>query len=107
MTWLPSNCSLGYTESVRSFRNTMSEFQELNDIGRSTAHKWYNRGCRTLDDIKAGKGGVKLSHAQQIGLDFYDGASKVTLDCVSPVSRPDSQISTRACHDKRRKTSST
>jgi DNA polymerase lambda len=32
-------------------------------------------GCRTLDDVRAGKGGIKLSTAQEIGLRFYDGWS--------------------------------
>ena len=30
-------------------------------------------GCRTLDDVRTGKGGIKLSTAQEIGLRFYDG----------------------------------
>lgn len=30
-------------------------------------------GCRTLDDVKAGKGGVELHPAQKIGLQHYDG----------------------------------
>jgi len=34
---------------------------------------WYNNGCRTLDDIRARKGGIKLSTVQEIGLRFYDG----------------------------------
>lgn len=34
---------------------------------------WYNNGCRTLDDVSARKGGIKLSHVQEIGLQFYDG----------------------------------
>lgn len=34
---------------------------------------WYNNGCRTLDDVSVRKGGIKLSHVQEIGLQFYDG----------------------------------
>jgi DNA polymerase lambda len=40
---------------------------------------WYNNGCRTLDDIRARKGGIKLSPVQEIGLRFYDGALPVSL----------------------------
>ncbi len=31
-------------------------------------------GCRTLEDVKAGKGGVELHSAQKIGLQHYDGS---------------------------------
>lgn len=44
-------------------------------VGRQIAHRWYNAGCRSLDDIRKGKGGVKLSSVQEIGLQFYDGMS--------------------------------
>ncbi|KAG0706233.1 hypothetical protein DFH29DRAFT_798644 [Suillus ampliporus] len=40
--------------------------------GRQIASMWYNNGCRTLDDVRAQKGGIKLSHVQEIGLRFYD-----------------------------------
>jgi len=42
---------------------------------------WYNNGCRTLDDIRARKGGIKLSPAQEIGLRFYDGWLSIS-SCV-------------------------
>lgn len=45
------------------------------DAGQSTAQKWYANGCRTLEDLKNGKSGVKLSPAQEIGLKFYDGTT--------------------------------
>jgi hypothetical protein len=41
--------------------------------GQSTAYQWYAAGCRSLDDLKAGKGGVTLTPAQKIGIQFYDG----------------------------------
>ncbi|KAG1807102.1 uncharacterized protein BJ212DRAFT_765242 [Suillus subaureus] len=47
-------------------------FQGIYGVGRQIAHMWYNNGCRTLDDIRARKGGIKLSHVQEIGLHFYD-----------------------------------
>ncbi|KAG2031986.1 hypothetical protein BDR03DRAFT_874841 [Suillus americanus] len=47
-------------------------FQGIYGVGRQIAHMWYNNGCRTLDDIRARKGGIKLSHVQEIGLQFYD-----------------------------------
>jgi DNA polymerase lambda len=42
--------------------------------GQSTAYAWYLAGRCTLEDIKQRKGGVELSHVQQIGLKYYDGA---------------------------------
>jgi DNA polymerase lambda len=42
--------------------------------GQKIAFQWYACGCRTLDDVKARKGGIKLSAAQEIGLRFYDGS---------------------------------
>ncbi|KAG2344642.1 hypothetical protein BDR05DRAFT_882173 [Suillus weaverae] len=47
-------------------------FQGIYGVGRQIASMWYNNGCRTLDDVRARKGGIKLSHAQEIGLQFYD-----------------------------------
>ena len=43
--------------------------------GPSTAFKWYAAGCRTLEDLVAGKGGVKLNQVQEIGIKFYYGKS--------------------------------
>jgi DNA polymerase lambda-like protein len=42
--------------------------------GQSTAYAWYFAGCRTLEDIKERKGGIKLSSVQVLGLKYYDGA---------------------------------
>ena len=47
----------------------------IHNLGPSIAHQWYLAGCRTLDDVRTGKGGVKLSTVQEIGLQFYDGWS--------------------------------
>ena len=41
--------------------------------GKQTAYVWYRAGCRTLDDIRERKGGIKLSQVQEIGLQFYEG----------------------------------
>ncbi|EPT00045.1 hypothetical protein FOMPIDRAFT_58109 [Fomitopsis schrenkii] len=49
----------------------ISLFQGIYGVGRHTAFKWYNSGCRTLDDIFARKGGIKLSACQEIGLKHY------------------------------------
>jgi DNA polymerase lambda len=42
--------------------------------GQTTAFKWYASGCRSLDDVKARKGGIKLSAVQEIGVRFYEGS---------------------------------
>jgi DNA polymerase lambda len=43
--------------------------------GMKTAYMWYNAGARTLEDVLAGKGGVKLTAQQEIGIRYYDGKS--------------------------------
>ncbi|EIW76555.1 hypothetical protein CONPUDRAFT_63239 [Coniophora puteana RWD-64-598 SS2] len=47
-------------------------FQGIYGVGRNTAFAWYANGCRTLDDIKMCKGGIKVSAVQEIGIKFYD-----------------------------------
>lgn len=42
--------------------------------GQTIAYTWYANGCRTLDDVRMGKGGVKLTSVMEIGLRYYDGA---------------------------------
>ena len=41
--------------------------------GTKTAQMWYNWGCRTLEDVTNGKGGVKLNPGQKIGIKYYAG----------------------------------
>ncbi|KAG6849013.1 hypothetical protein H0H93_011996 [Arthromyces matolae] len=48
-------------------------FQGVYGVGQSIAYQWYAAGCRSLADVSAGKGGVKLTPAQEIGIRFYDG----------------------------------
>lgn len=48
-------------------------FSGIYGVGQTTAYQWYASGCRTLEDVKSGKGGVKLSPAMEIGLRFYEG----------------------------------
>ncbi|PPQ72029.1 hypothetical protein CVT26_006719 [Gymnopilus dilepis] len=47
-------------------------FQGIYGVGRSTAIQWYAAGCRTLEDLRLGKGGVKLTAVQEIGLRYYE-----------------------------------
>lgn len=47
--------------------------------GQSTAFKWYSAGCRTLEDLRSQKGGVRLSSVQMIGLQYYDGIDFLSL----------------------------
>ncbi|KAI0651056.1 hypothetical protein C8Q79DRAFT_931196 [Trametes meyenii] len=46
-------------------------FLGIYGVGVNTASKWYNNGCRTLGDVAACKGGIKLSTEQEIGLRYY------------------------------------
>ncbi|KAG7087813.1 hypothetical protein E1B28_013753 [Marasmius oreades] len=56
------------TESVQVTRI----FQGIYGVGQRTAIGWYYNGCRTIDDLREGKGGVKLTNAQRIGFKYYD-----------------------------------
>ncbi|OCH87702.1 hypothetical protein OBBRIDRAFT_837179 [Obba rivulosa] len=51
---------------------TITLFQGIYGVGHSTARMWYNRGCRTLQDLKEGKGGVRLTYVQRIGIQHYE-----------------------------------
>jgi len=44
-----------------------------------TAYMWYNAGARTLEDVVSGKGGIKLTSQQEIGIRYYDGKSTCLL----------------------------
>lgn len=68
--------------------------------GRAKARQWHNAGCRTLEDIKRGKAG-KLSSAQKIGLEFYDGQRENTFLTQAIKQGPFKQTSTRECLERR------
>ena len=44
-----------------------------------TAYMWYKAGARTLEDVVSGKGGIKLTFQQEIGIRYYDGKSAFLL----------------------------
>ncbi|KAI0772384.1 DNA polymerase beta palm-domain-containing protein [Trametes elegans] len=46
-------------------------FRGIYGVGQKTAYMWYGSGCRTLADLAARKGGIRLSAEQEIGLKFY------------------------------------
>lgn len=52
--------------------------------GMQTACVWYANGARTLEDVLAGKGGIKLTAGQEIGIRYYDGKLPCLLE--QPVS---------------------
>ncbi|KIL64316.1 hypothetical protein M378DRAFT_163339 [Amanita muscaria Koide BX008] len=69
-------------------------FQGIYGVGQSIAYQWYASGCRTLDDVLSGKGGVKLNPAQEIGLKFYSDINsrmprdeaKAIFDLIKPIA---------------------
>ncbi|KAG6907586.1 hypothetical protein DXG01_008343, partial [Tephrocybe rancida] len=61
---------IGYEKSEDI--TTTKIFQGVYGVGQATAYQWYAAGCRSLTDVVAGKGGVKLTPAQEIGIRFYD-----------------------------------
>ncbi|KAI9459348.1 hypothetical protein HD554DRAFT_2206999 [Boletus coccyginus] len=56
------------TEDVAATR----VFQGIYGVGRHTSFAWFASGLRTLDDVRARKGGLMLTTAQEIGLKFYN-----------------------------------
>ncbi|KAG8796084.1 hypothetical protein FRC12_005354 [Ceratobasidium sp. 428] len=46
-------------------------FQGIYGVGPQTAHNWYVRGLRTLADVRNRVGGIVLSKAQELGLEYY------------------------------------
>lgn len=71
-------------------------------LGQQTAMKWYVNGCRTLDDLRAGKGGVNLTEGQKIGLEFYEGIF-VFLHLWIPLLDRKCQTSTHVCLAKKQR----
>ncbi|PPQ85750.1 hypothetical protein CVT25_003068 [Psilocybe cyanescens] len=76
-------------------------FRGIYGVGQTIALRWYLAGCRTLEDLKVGKGGVKLSAVQKIGLQFYDdindrmprAEAKHIYDLIKPIALSiDSQL---------------
>ncbi|XP_006455903.1 hypothetical protein AGABI2DRAFT_227537 [Agaricus bisporus var. bisporus H97] len=71
-------------------------FQGIYGVGKcqSTAFKWYSAGCRTLEDLRSQKGGVRLSSVQMIGLQYYDdindrmprSEAKALFELVKPIA---------------------
>ncbi|KAF7760039.1 hypothetical protein Agabi119p4_11734 [Agaricus bisporus var. burnettii] len=69
-------------------------FQGIYGVGQSTAFKWYSAGCRTLEDLRSQKGGVRLSSVQMIGLQYYDdindrmprSEAKAIFELVKPIA---------------------
>ncbi|KAI0056821.1 Nucleotidyltransferase [Artomyces pyxidatus] len=61
-------------------------FEGIYNVGQRTAYAWYAAGCRTLEDVENGKGGVKLSEAQEIGLRYYkDINTRIPRDEVDEI----------------------
>ncbi|KAA1474125.1 Nucleotidyltransferase [Dentipellis sp. KUC8613] len=57
-----------YTEDL----DVVHLFQGIYGVGQHIAYMWYSAGCRTLDDIRERKNGIKVSDVQEIGLKYYD-----------------------------------
>lgn len=55
--------------------------------GVKTAYMWYSAGARTLEDVLAGRGGVRLTAQQEIGIRYYDGKSAYFLWANHELSR--------------------
>ncbi|KZT19878.1 hypothetical protein NEOLEDRAFT_1141515 [Neolentinus lepideus HHB14362 ss-1] len=46
-------------------------FRGIYGVGQQIAWQWYAAGCRTLEDVKARKGDIKVSAVQEIGIKYY------------------------------------
>ncbi|EPQ56001.1 DNA polymerase beta, N-terminal domain-like protein, partial [Gloeophyllum trabeum ATCC 11539] len=63
------------TENTEDVKVT-ALFRGIYGVGSQTAFQWYAAGCKTLDDVRARKGGIKVSSVQELGLKYYDGKSR-------------------------------
>ncbi|KAF7297381.1 DNA polymerase lambda [Mycena indigotica] len=73
---------------------TRKVFQGVYGVGPMIAQKFYNAGCRTLLDLVEGKGGIVLTEAQKVGIQFYDDINsrmpreeaQALFDLIKPVA---------------------
>ncbi|KAK0467096.1 DNA polymerase lambda [Desarmillaria tabescens] len=69
-------------------------FQGIYGVGKKISLQWYATGNRSLDDLRTGKYGCKLSNAQKIGLKYYDDINsrmpreeaKALFDLIKPIA---------------------
>ncbi|KAJ7143311.1 DNA polymerase lambda [Mycena crocata] len=69
-------------------------FQGIYGVGQTTAYKWYAAGCRSIKNLVDGTGGVVLTPAQKIGIQFYDDINdrmpreeaKALFELIKPVA---------------------
>jgi DNA polymerase lambda len=71
---------LKYEESMESSVVTKL-FSGIYGVGPMVARDWYSRGLRTLDDVKAKKGGIRLSPSQQVRASGFSYTCSFNLTC--------------------------
>lgn len=52
--------------------DAIKAFVGIYGVGKLVATKWFDKGLRTLDDIREGKFGHELTMSQRTGLMYYD-----------------------------------
>lgn len=52
-------------------------------VGAKRAEKFYEEGFRTLDQLKTRE---KLTHAQKMGLQYFEASPRVLVSCEDPVA---------------------
>ncbi len=70
---------LQYQESTESSMTTKL-FMGIYGVGMTTARDWFNRGIRTLDDLKKAHRGVVLTPAQRVGTAVHRPRDNIDLD---------------------------
>jgi hypothetical protein len=56
--------------------DAIKAFTGIYGVGKLVAARWYDKGLRSLQDVKEGKFGHELTVAQQIGLEHYHDLQK-------------------------------
>lgn len=70
LDWGPDIADDEYESAATEYFNVTELFKGLHGVGEITAGKWYNKGWRTLDDVRAHID--TLTNAQAVSLQYYD-----------------------------------
>lgn len=58
-------------------------FMGIYGVGPATAREWYQRGLRTLDDVRNRKDGIKPSTSQEVSYNVHDCGTSSEQDNYS------------------------
>ncbi len=75
--------------SATTKEDIIETFSKIHGVGRLTAEKWYKQGYKSIDDL------VKLAsltHAQEIGIEYYDEINSILQNVANELKQLNSKI---------------